>query len=62
MDKKDKRKIEEYKKDPMINFSDSINRSRIGDIRQLTKGDWITRIISSVIVIGILLILLFFKW
>ena len=28
MDKQDKRKIEEYKNKPMINFTDSINRQR----------------------------------
>ena len=35
MDKRneqDKCKIEEYKKNPMINFADSINSSIIGDL------------------------------
>lgn len=54
MDKEDKRKIEEYKKNPMANFADSVNRSQIGDLSQLTKGNSLTRIITSVIVIGIL--------
>lgn len=57
MDKEDKRKIEEYKKNPMINFADSINRSKIGDLRELTKGNWFTKIITTVIIIGILFFL-----
>ncbi len=32
MDGEDKRKIEEYKKNPMANFTDSVNRSQIGDL------------------------------
>lgn len=54
MDKEDKRKIEEYKKNPMSNFADSVNRSQIGDLSQLTKGSLLTRIITTVVVIGIL--------
>jgi hypothetical protein len=53
-DKEDKRKIEEYKKKPMINFADSINRSMIGDLGELTKGGCLTKIITTVIIIGIL--------
>lgn len=56
-DEQDKRKIEEYKKNPMSNFSDSINRSMIGDIGQLTKGGCLSRIITTVIIIGILLLI-----
>ena len=59
MDKEDKRRIEEYKKSPMINFADSINHSNVGDLRELTKGDWLTRIITTVIIIVILLLILF---
>ena len=59
MDKEDKRKTEEYKKNPMTNFADSINRSHIGDLSQLTKGSLITRLISSVVVIGILILILY---
>ncbi|MBU3179332.1 hypothetical protein KPL47_23880 [Clostridium estertheticum] len=36
--KEDKRKIETYKKNPMINAADSLNRSMYGDLSQLTKG------------------------
>ncbi|MDD4172237.1 MAG: DUF6366 family protein [Syntrophomonas sp.] len=56
-DKESKRKIEEYKKNPMINFADSINRSMIGDLGELTKGGCLTKIITAVIIIGILLFL-----
>jgi hypothetical protein len=59
MDKEDKRKIEEYKKKPMINVADSVNRAHIGDLSQLTKGSLITRVIVSVIVIGILALIYF---
>ena len=60
MDKEDKRKIEEYKKNPMANFADSVNRSQIGDLSNLTKGSLLTRIITSIVVIGILF-LIFYK-
>ena len=55
-EQEDRRKMEEYKKHPMSNFSDSINRSMIGDIGQLAKGGCLTRIITTVIIIGILLL------
>jgi hypothetical protein len=54
MDKEDKRKIEEYKKNPMANLADSVNRSKIGDLRELTKGTWRTKIITTFIIIAIL--------
>jgi hypothetical protein len=53
-DKLDNLKIEEYKKQPTINLADSINRSMMGDLRGLTKGDYLTRIISSIAVVIIL--------
>lgn len=59
MNNEDKRKIDEYKENPMANFADSINRSKIGDLSQLTKGNWLTRIITSVIIIGMLLLIMF---
>ncbi len=58
MDKQDKRKIEEYKNKPMINFTDSINRSTIPDLGELTKGSRRTKIITTVLIIGIMLFLL----
>jgi hypothetical protein len=38
----------------MANFADSVNRSQLGDLSQLTKGKLRTRIITSVITIVIL--------
>ncbi|GEM_PF-704982 len=52
-DKEDRCKIEDYKKNPMINVADSLNRSTYGDLSQLTKGGCLTRIITTVIIIGI---------
>lgn len=57
-DKEDKRKTDQYKKNQMINFSDSINHSIIGDLNNLIKGNLITRIIITVIIIAILFILI----
>ncbi|WP_303859741.1 hypothetical protein [Alkalibaculum bacchi] len=59
MDMEDKRKMEEYKKNPMTNLADSIDHSLIGDLRQLTKGKLLTRIIVGVIIIGILILIFF---
>ncbi len=59
--KENKRKIEEYKKHPMINFADSINRSMIGEPGELTRGGCLARITTTVILIGILFFLLFHK-
>lgn len=56
-DKQEKRKIEEYKKSPMTNFADSINRSQFGDLRGLTQGGCLNQIITTVMIIGILLFL-----
>ena len=60
--KEDKRKMEEYQKHPMTNFADSINRSMIGEPVELTRGGCLTRIITTVILIGIpFLLYLFYK-
>jgi len=56
-DREDKRKIENYKKNPMTNVADSINHSMFGDLSQLTKGSCLTRIITTVIIIGIVFFL-----
>jgi hypothetical protein len=56
-DKLDKRQIEEYKKHPMINFADSINRSTIWNFRMLTKGGCLTRVLTILIIIGVFFIL-----
>jgi len=55
--KKEKIKIEEYKKNPMANLADSINRSIIGEPGELTRGRCLTRIATTVTLLGILLIL-----
>jgi hypothetical protein len=57
----EKRQIDDYKKHPMINFADSINRSMIWNFGELTKGSCLTRIITTIVIIGIpfLLILLY---
>lgn len=57
-EKQDKRKIEEYKRNPMINLADSINGSKIGDPGELTRGSCLTRVITTVIIIGILAFLI----
>lgn len=56
-EKEDKRKFEEYKKHPLINFADSINRSMIGEPRELTKGGCLARIATTILILGILLFL-----
>lgn len=58
MDKEDKRRIEEYKKNPIANFSDSMNRSVVGDLGQLTKGGCLAKLIPLVIVVILFLIYL----
>ncbi|WP_099467712.1 DUF6366 family protein [Konateibacter massiliensis] len=57
-DKEEKNKMNEYKKNPMINFSDSINRSIIGDLNNLIKGNFITRIITLIILAAILFLVI----
>ena len=56
MHEQDRRDREEYKKHPMSNFSDAINRSTVGDIRQLAKGSCISKGITAAVIIGILLL------
>ncbi|AJG99082.1 hypothetical protein LF65_02500 [Clostridium beijerinckii] len=53
MDKKINAKLTDIK-NSMDNFADSVNRSQIGNLSQLTKGYLLTRIITSVIVCGII--------
>ncbi len=38
----------------MINFADSINCSKVGDLSNLTKGGCLNNIITTAIIIGIL--------
>lgn len=39
---------------PLIHLADSINRSIIGDPKELTKGNWLTRGVAAVIIMGLL--------
>lgn len=49
----DKPKIDQ-KDNPLIHLADSINRSMIGDPKELTKGNWLTRGVAAVIIMGLL--------
>lgn len=59
-DKQEKYQNEEYKKNPMINFSDSLNRSIIGDLGAITSLGKKFRIIMVIIAV-IVLIYLFIR-
>lgn len=50
-DSQEKKQSGDYKKHPTINLSDSINRSLVGDLRAVTKGGCLTKIITLVIII-----------
>ena len=43
----------------MSHFADAINHSKIGDLNALTKGNWITKIITTLVLI--ILLILFLK-
>lgn len=61
-DQQEKRKMDdEYKNHQMTNLADSINRAMIGDLSGLTKGGCLTKVITTVIIIGILFYLLLFN-
>ncbi|MFD1175963.1 hypothetical protein ACFQ3W_06530 [Paenibacillus puldeungensis] len=60
-DEQEKKQIDEYKKKPFINFADSINRSVIGDWGAITRGGCLVRIVTTLVIIGILLIFLLLK-
>jgi len=53
VDKKINAKLTDIK-NSMDNSADSVNRSQIGNLSKLTKGYLLTRIITSVIVCGII--------
>ena len=55
----EERKTEEQKKHPMINLADSVNHSTIGGLSNLTEGSLLTRIMT-VITIVILLVFIGF--
>ncbi|MCI1859783.1 MAG: DUF6366 family protein [Sporolactobacillus sp.] len=48
---RDKKQSEEYKKHPINNLSDSINRTWTGDLNSLTDGGCLTNIIILVVII-----------
>ncbi|MFV0464645.1 MAG: hypothetical protein ACK5ML_01120 [Lachnospiraceae bacterium] len=56
-DLEEKRRNDEYKKNQMANFSDSVNRSKIGDFHNISKGSCLTKLIT-LIVIAVLAFLL----
>ncbi|WP_068782448.1 hypothetical protein [Paenibacillus sp. GM2] len=60
-DKLEQQKLEDYKKNPTINMADSINRSVSGDLEALTRGSFLTRILTTLVVIGGLLVFLLLK-
>ncbi|HEY4391862.1 MAG TPA: hypothetical protein VGN02_11000 [Paenibacillus sp.] len=60
-DNLEKQQLEEYKKNPTINMADSINRSVSGDMGALTRGSFLTRIITTLVIIGGLLVFLLLK-
>ncbi|NWL88677.1 hypothetical protein DMN77_13980 [Paenibacillus sp. 79R4] len=60
-DKLEQQKLEDYKKSPTINMADSINRSVSGDLEALTRGSFLTRILTTLVVIGGLLVFLLLK-
>lgn len=49
--------MKEYKKHPTINFLDSINHSMMGNLSELTKGGFIVNIITTVMIIGKLVLI-----
>jgi hypothetical protein len=54
---KDRHRIEEYKKHPMTNLADSINRSMIGGPGDLTRGGCLSRLMTIIVLIGLLFLL-----
>lgn len=56
-DKQEKYQNEEYKKNPMINFADSLNRSFIGDLGAMTGLGKRFRIIMIIIAVAVLIYL-----
>lgn len=50
-DEFEKLREKEWKRNPMINLADSINRSMVGDPSALAKGGCLTNIITIVIIV-----------
>lgn len=53
----DRKQIDEHKKNPIGNFSDSVNRSMVGNLGGLANGGCLTKVITLVIIIGGILML-----
>jgi hypothetical protein len=59
MDKNDEERMrkKEWERNPTINFSDSVNRSMVGDPSALARGGCLTKVLTLVIiVIGIIIL------
>lgn len=56
-DEREKLQEKEWKRNPMSNFADSVNRSMVGDPSALVRGGCITKIITLVIIVIGLIIL-----
>lgn len=44
------------KRNPMIDFSDAVNRSMVGDPSALAKGSCLTKILNLVVIIVLILV------
>ncbi|WP_112180259.1 DUF6366 family protein [Paraliobacillus zengyii] len=53
----ERKRLKELSKNPMGNFSDSINRSATGDLGGLAQGGCLTKLITLLVIIGAFLIL-----
>lgn len=56
-DDRDRKRLEEHQKNPMGNFSESINRSETGDLGELTRGGCLSKIVIILIMIGVFLVI-----
>lgn len=59
MDKFDEERArkKEWERNPMSNFSDSVNRSMVGDLSALARGGCLTKVLTLVIIVIGLIIL-----
>ena len=56
-DEQDKRQMKEWKRNPMINLADSINRSMVGDPGAFAKNGCLTNIlVLFILIIGLFLL------
>lgn len=45
------------KRNPMIDFSDAVNRSMVGDLGALAKGSCLTKILNLALIIVLILVI-----